>query len=165
MLQYHPLLKKRDEEFPVSDLKFVSKLIEKAVVAWQLNDHILDRDVDKNNSGIFFSTWSICRLWYSRPWHPIVKRVYSFVSERNCAVLAKVIFNIARTFLQCENNSRPSQHLLLERGVPQESVLGPLLYLHVLLYSSPRRWRCKERKILLSKKLTQSNLVVGWAQN
>ena len=54
MVQYHPQLKKRDEEFPVSDLKFVSKLIEKPVVAWQLNDRILDRDVDKNNSGIFF---------------------------------------------------------------------------------------------------------------
>lgn len=54
MLQYHPQLKKRDEEFPVSDLKFVSKLIEKAVVAWKLNDRILDRDVNKNNLVYFF---------------------------------------------------------------------------------------------------------------
>ena len=67
MVQYHPQLKKRDEEFPVSDLKFVSKLIEKPVVAWQLNDRILDRDVDKNNSGIFFFWYIFFYLIYLPP--------------------------------------------------------------------------------------------------
>lgn len=99
-----PLVKKKDvsheELFPsFSNLKFVSKIIEK-VLAWQLNNHILDMHLDvciftnyiltavENNSLILLLldlSAASCRLWH-----------YSFRGEVNCARLAEVAHKVYR---------------------------------------------------------------------
>ena len=155
------LLKKQDADFeqlqnfrPISNLTFVSKLIEKAV-SLQLNDHILRHYLDEtfqsaykafhttetalvrvnndiltaidNNNTVILLLLDLSAAFDTVDHSILLSRLSSRFGIKG-AVLAwlRSYLTLRKQFFNV-NKCRSSQRFL-ERGVPQGSVLGPLLY-------------------------------------
>ena len=139
---------------PVSNLPFVSKLVER-VVANQLNDHLDDnalRDPFQSAYRAGYSTETalirlkndiataldrkcttiLVLLDLSRAFdtinHEILLRRLEHSVGISGAALEWLHSYVSERYYQVAVSSAKSSHCLLERGVPQESVLGPLLY-------------------------------------
>ena len=164
-----PLLKKQDADFeqlqnfrPISNLTFVSKLIEKAV-ALQLNDHVLRHHLDEtfqsaykafhstetalvrvhndiltaidNNNTVILLLLDLSAAFDTVDHSILLSRLSSRFGIKGIVLAWLRSYLTSRKQFVNVNKCRSSQRFL-ERGVPQGSVLGPLLHL-LYTYSSP----------------------------
>ena len=155
------LLKKQDADFeqlqnfrPISNLTFVSKLIEKAV-ALQLNDHILRHHLDEtfqsaykafhttkmvlvrvhndiltaidNNNTVILLLLDLSAAFDTVDHSILLSRLSSRFGIKGIVLAWLRSYLTSRKQFVNVNKCRSSQRFL-ERGVPQGSVLGPLLY-------------------------------------
>ena len=162
-----PMLKKYDADFeqfqnfpPISNLKVLSKLVEKAV-AIQLTDHVISHHLDEtfqsayknfhsteralvrvqnetlcaidNNESVILLLLDLSAGFDTVDHSILLSRLRDRFGVNGTALAWFESYLTSRKQFVQVNDCRSKQHSL-ERGVPQGSVLVPLLY---LLYTSP----------------------------